>query len=45
MGPTKVLYTFCVGLMMSTAYALTGNLWPLIVAHFLIDFGWLGSAP
>lgn len=44
-GPTKILYTFCVGLMLSIAYALTGNLWPLIAAHFLIDFAWLGSAP
>ena len=43
-GPRKVLYAFCVGLMTAGAYALTGNLWPLILAHFLIDAGWLLSA-
>ena len=44
-GPAKLLYTGCVGLLTAIIYALTGNLWPLIVGHFVIDFGWLSAAP
>jgi len=43
-GPAKLLYTGCVGLMTATIYVLTGNLWPLIVGHFVVDFGWLSAA-
>lgn len=38
LGPRGVLNTFAIGLTSSAVYALNGrNLWPLIIAHGLVD--------
>ncbi len=40
-GIIKLLITFCDGILLAIIYLLTGNLWPLILGHFLIDLYWL----
>lgn len=37
-GPIALLYVIPVGLLFGLWYARTGRLWPLIVAHSLLDF-------
>lgn len=36
-GPTGMLTSFTIGLIFGTAYARSRNLWPIIIAHGLID--------
>lgn len=42
-GTTKLLYTFAWGLVNATIYLATGNLWPPIVGHVIVDLYWLGG--
>jgi hypothetical protein len=37
------VYAFGYGLLFAILYLLTDNLWPIIVGHMLVDFGWLSS--
>jgi len=36
-GPIKMFVTFFLGLMLSGAYLLTRNLWPLVLGHFIAN--------
>jgi membrane protease YdiL (CAAX protease family) len=42
-GMTKLVYTFAWGLVMGAIYLATGNLWPVIVGHVIVDVYWLGG--
>ena len=42
-GATKVVYTFAWGMVMGAMYLVTGNLWPVIVGHVVVDLYWLGG--
>jgi membrane protease YdiL (CAAX protease family) len=39
-GQTKVAYALGHGLAFAVIYVITGNLWPLITAHAIIDLYW-----
>ena len=39
-GTIGVIYADLFGLGAALIYLAVGNLWPLIIAHILIDFGW-----
>lgn len=39
-GTIKLFYTACWGVLTSLAYLAMGNLWPLILGHFLVDLCW-----
>ena len=40
-GAAKLVYAGCWGLMLAMLYVSIDNLWPLIVAHVIVDCGWL----
>jgi membrane protease YdiL (CAAX protease family) len=42
-GTTKIVYTFAWGFVTGLIYLATGNLWPVIVGHVVVDLHWLGG--
>ena len=40
-GEQKLAYAFGWGIIMGSIYAATGNLWPVILGHTLVDLNWL----
>jgi membrane protease YdiL (CAAX protease family) len=43
-GPTKLAYALGHGIAFAAIYVITGNLWPLITAHAIIDLYWFSVA-
>ena len=42
-GPPHAIYAFLHGLLAATIYLATGNLWPVIVGHMIVDLSWFMS--
>ena len=42
-GPMKVAYALGHGVAFAVVYVLSGNLWPLIAAHAIIDLYWFSA--
>ena len=39
-GPCQLFYTLIYGIMAAAAYALIKNIWPLVIAHMILDVVW-----
>ena len=39
-GPCQLFYTLVYGLIAAAAYALIKNIWPLVIAHMVLDVIW-----
>jgi hypothetical protein len=40
-GTQKLVYALAWGIVMATVYAVTRNLWPIVVGHMFVDITWL----